>query len=182
MEEYVEGQNAISDQLEQKNIGNEVPQICPFTRFCARGIDIMLFAFLVGVFISFTDPTILNIDYGVLGIIILFFWVFVETILLSTWGTTPGKYLLNITLRDSNGEKLSFSKALKRSFFVWFIGLGLGLITLITLIMACNTLEKNGKTTWDRYGGYIVSHKKVGMLRVLITIFLFVGFIVLSLY
>jgi hypothetical protein len=50
----------------------------------------------------------------------------VEGVLLSTWGTTPGKWLLRITLLDSTGNKLKFSAALSRSLYVWAWGLGIG--------------------------------------------------------
>jgi hypothetical protein len=179
MKGFMEGEKAKSEQFGHKNIGNEVPQIRPIIRFWARFIDIIVFSFII---VIFTNSYISIIDLAMLSFLLYFLWIFVEAILLSTWGTTPGKYLLNITLRDSNEKKLSFRKALSRSFFVWAIGLGFGLITLITLILEGNILEKSGRTTWDRYGDYIVLHKKIGVFRTLITVLFLISYIILLIY
>jgi len=44
-------------------------------------------------------------------------WAFIEAFLLSSWGTTPGKSLFGVVVRDENGNKLSFFQSLKRAFF-----------------------------------------------------------------
>lgn len=44
-------------------------------------------------------------------------WAFVEAILLSSWGTTPGKLLFGVVVRDESGNKLSFLQSLQRAFF-----------------------------------------------------------------
>jgi len=104
-----------------------------------------------------------------------------NTSLLSTWGSTPGKSLLKITLRSSTGDKLSFSSALNRSFSVWWRGLGTGfpIASLFTLIVAYKNLSGNGVTTWDREGNFSVSHNRIGALRTIIAILFFVGFLII---
>jgi len=62
-----------------------------------------------------------------LGLAIPFVWLFLEALLLSTWGTTPGKWLFKTWVADAMGNRLSFMDALSRSFSVWFMGLGFGL-------------------------------------------------------
>jgi hypothetical protein len=90
-------------------------------------------------------------------------WIVVESIFLSTWGTTWGKSLLKTQVRDNKGKKLTFYNALKRSFLVWFKGLGMGIppIFIITLLVSYNELNKKGITSWDGAGNLIVTHKKM---------------------
>lgn len=48
----------------------------------------------------------------------------IEPLLLSTWGTTPGKWLLGLELRDGEGRKLSRQEGLQRTWGV--LGKGYG--------------------------------------------------------
>ena len=48
-----------------------------------------------------------------------------EPLLLHLWGTTPGKFLFGMKLRDSEGEKLSLADAFFRTWGALFWGLGL---------------------------------------------------------
>lgn len=50
-----------------------------------------------------------------------------EPLLLHLWGTTPGKFLFGMKLRDSEGEKLSLSDAFFRTWGALFWGLGLNI-------------------------------------------------------
>lgn len=97
--------------------------------------------------------------------------ILVEACLLSTWGTTPGKWLYKITLRNQNGKKLTFSTALMRSFSVWLSGIGfcLPIISPITLIFSCYSLSKKGVTSWDRGLRCVVSHKKNNWLGLILS-------------
>ena len=48
----------------------------------------------------------------------------IEALFLSTLGTTPGKSMLGVSVRDYLGNRLSFSTAFRRSLFVMVLGLG----------------------------------------------------------
>ncbi len=48
-----------------------------------------------------------------------------EPLLLCTWGTTPGKWLLGLELRNKQGKKLTFRQGLRRTWGVLFTGYGL---------------------------------------------------------
>ena len=158
-----------------------VPQVRPWVRYWARYFDYLLFSLVVGLVFSVVAPSLLDTPEIFLNMLIVFIWVFVEASLLSTWGTTPGKWLLRTTLRDSAENKLTFYRALNRSFSVWWRGIGIGfpIVTLITLTVEHGKLTKEGVTTWDREGRFVVSHKKIGALRVIVTILFFIGFILL---
>ena len=99
-------------------------------RISARLIDYLLFFVLVGIFISFLPYFIDAYIYYLLALAIPFLWLPLEALLTSFIGTTPGKALFGITLRDSMGCKLSFLSALKRSTF---IGKRPGLLRVIPL-------------------------------------------------
>jgi hypothetical protein len=157
------------------------PQVRPWVRYWARLMDFFLFALLLGVVLGIIYPPALEINDTLLGIIVLFVYAFVEPIILASWGTTPGKALLRVRLRQSNGIKLTFAKALNRSASVWVKGWGLGipLVSIITLITAYNKLKKDGITTWDREGDFKVSHNEIGTIRAIITILFFISFVFL---
>lgn len=50
--------------------------------------------------------------------------VLMETAFLGTLGTTPGKAMLGVSVRDYRGRRLSFPMAFRRSLFVMVLGLG----------------------------------------------------------
>jgi len=155
----------------------EKPKVRPWIRFWARWIDINLISFLGAFALAFYYPELASVPSKdlILAVVVLFLWVFIESFLLSTAGTTPGKWLLNIHLTPPLGNKPDFSTAFSRSFDVWWRGLGLGLpfVTLFTNAAAYTNLKKNGITTWDRNGGFTVVHGRIGLLRVLFAIVFF---------
>jgi len=158
-----------------------VSQVRPWIRYWARLFDIFIFSLFLGFVLGIIAPSVLDIPEVFLTMLILVIWAFQESILFSNWGTTPGKWLLRIKLRDNMGKKLTFSNALNRSFSVWFRGLGMGvpIVTVITLIVAHGKLKQEGITTWDREGGYVVTHDKIGVLRSIVTISFFIVFFLL---
>ena len=163
-------------------------QVRPWVRYWARTIDILVFLILFMIVMIFlavnVDGVVELIDEipeTAFGVVIGFLYIFVEPILLSTWGTTIGKSLLKVRVRDRYGKKLSYSEGLKRTFSVWFFGQGMGLplISLITHIVAYNKLSDNGITSWDESGDYIVSHQTIGTFRATLITVMFILFVVL---
>ena len=143
--------------------------------------DVVLFSLLCGIIIVFIHEPLLELPGGILGIIVPFLYVFVEPIMLSTWGTTPGKAFLNVRVRKADGDKLSYGEALERSMNVWVRGLGLGIpiVALFTQIKAYNRLTKEGMTSWDKEGDFRILHGLVGAGRVILTVIVFMGFVLL---
>ena len=158
----------------------DVPQVRPWVRYWARMVDICLAGFVLGAGLLIAVPAAEAMPDALFGMLLMFVWVFVEAVLLSSWGTTPGKWLLATRVRDSAGRVLTFSEALTRSLSVWVKGLGLGIpvVALVTLIIAHGKLKRDGVTTWDRKGGFVVSHRKIGVLRTIIVILVLFGFFV----
>lgn len=168
----------------EHNLEQGFPKVRPWIRYWARYLDIMLFSLLAGTILAFVSPTTLNISAFVLGFGVLFLWIFVESIMLSTIGTTPGKLLFNISLKHISSQKISFLMALNRSFYVWMVGLGLGIpiITVFTLIIEYKRLRRERITTWDRAGNFVVTHGIIGAKRSIAAILLIAGFFGLFVY
>lgn len=151
-----------------------------WTRFAARYIDIFLFTlafgFVVGIVIAkfFPNIAIDNLD-SFEDVAVLFFWVFFESICLSTWGTTPGKWLLNVSVRNLDGSQLNFSAAFKRSFSVFIFGLfcGLPVLSLLALFFSYVTLIKKGITKWDREGKFQLMYGKLNNVRIILIAIIF---------
>lgn len=160
-----------------------VPQVRPWVRYWARMFDIYLAAIVGGVAIGFLNPDAFTEPGSdqLYGLAIVFSWVFIEALFLSTAGTTPGKWLFKTRIVAPHGNALDYSTALSRSFKVWWRGLGIGfpLASLITLIVAHGKLTKNGVTTWDRDDGFTITHERIGALRVIVAVVFFTGFLML---
>lgn len=105
-------------------------------------------------------------------------WVPVEALLLSRFGTTPGKWLLGMSVADDLGQALTYPAALKRSALVLVTGNGLGLPFMLLLPMLQGAMSwilyrRSGTTLWDRAAGSQVRHTKptpVGIAGIGLTI------------
>lgn len=174
----------ISESKVQETGVKTAPAVRPWARFFARFIDYTIGGILIEIWFAIVAPSILIFFDRAFNLLILFIWVFLEASLLSIWGTTPGKWLLNITLTDKVGNKPTFSNALDRSFSVWWRGYGMGLplISLITLFFTYNTLNNRGITRWDSDGGFLVSHKEIDPLRTILIVLFIIGLILLTVY
>ena len=152
-------------------------QIRPWVRYFARFIDINLYATIL----SFFSTSLFSESKLGFGMLVLFLGIFIESILLSSWGTTFGKWLLRVCIRDNEGKILTFPIALQRSFLVWLKGLGAGfpIVSLFTLISAHADLTQKGINTWDRDYQLTVTHNEIGYIRASIAIFL-IGIFFLS--
>jgi hypothetical protein len=96
-----------------------------------------------------------------------FVWIPIEVIFLSTWGTTPGKWLLCTEIKWGHAKRLPFRIALRRSFSVWFYGIGMGIpiINVLCMLNAYYRLRVLQTTSWDRQEGTFVIHHKLPKWR-----------------
>jgi len=154
-------------------------EVHPWLRFWARNMDLMLFAILLGYLLSFAPASVLKLIGRIQYImpVSLLLWVLVEAILLSTWGTTPGKIIFGITIRDNNGNKPSFRSSLNRSASVWFWGMGCGInyVEVITEILSYKKLKDKGITRWDQNGKYNITHEGISIINIIIAVVLLIG-------
>ncbi len=150
-------------------------QIYPWRRYWARLFDITfimpIYIFIIALFSPGLNYTITLMDNFIGGILLLLFYlIFFEPMMLSSFGTTPGKALLGIKIR-------SYTTGMKRGTLLWLNGMGMGIpfIAFFTMIFAYNKLKRNGITSWDERCGISVIHDRLSIFRVIlfITIFIF---------
>ncbi len=171
-----------SDLASEMTLREEIAKVRPLVRFWARMLDIYTFSFVGGIVLAIIAPHFLErTNEYALGMILVFVWIFVEAILLSSFQTTPSKWLFKTKVALTSGVPITFSQALARGLKVWWRGLGTGfpIASLITLIVAHGRLTRNGITSWDKDGGFTVTHETIGVLRVFAAVAFFVAFLVL---
>lgn len=119
----------------------------PWRRLVARTVDQLLLVFSIA---SVPGAEVL----GFLDIWISYLIMIpIETILLATLGTTPGKFLCGLkVVQAENHQPLTFKIAIRRSAWSWFAGqaAGIGGAQIITGLLAWDHLKKYGATIWDR--------------------------------
>ena len=106
-----------------------VPLVVPYAyvRFLGRMADVMmhmtLYLAVLRVSGAAFNPGFLPGSYEALLYLCLPM-VLMETAFLGTLGTTPGKAMLGVSVRDYRGRRFSFPMAFRRSLFVMVLGLG----------------------------------------------------------
>jgi DNA-binding transcriptional MerR regulator/uncharacterized RDD family membrane protein YckC len=105
-----------------KEFREDLPREChPWRRFFARWIDLALayqivhFLIVEVFWIRPVPGTFVNTVIAVLIGIVL---VPVEAFLLSRWGSTPGKYVMGMRVESSDGDLLTWQRALQREWAV----------------------------------------------------------------
>lgn len=101
-------------------------------RLFARTLDLALYSlpFTVAevLILRFPPHLTTNFFFQLFDSYLAFALMFLlEPLLLHFWGTTPGKFVFGITLRDADGEKLSTAAARKRLGTLFAQGMGYGL-------------------------------------------------------
>lgn len=156
--------------IDQQGLPKEdTSRVNPWIRFLARFFDYSLF------FLLLWGLRVLLHGHFPLGwfehlIPFEFFvWIPFEALLLSTWGTTPGKFFLRTELKQGRKIRLDYITALKRAFNVWFRGLGMGIpiINCFCLLVAYHRLRVFRQTSWDREENIIVLHRPIGRWRII---------------
>jgi len=92
----------------------------PWRRFFARAFDHLLYCavwMLIGLLLLHKSPGSASGDAwnGFSGIVGIVMTVFIEPLLLHTWGTTPGKWLLGLRVRNNTGQKLTYGEGVYRT-------------------------------------------------------------------
>jgi len=131
-------------------------------RFVARTLDSLVLLLVAGVGAEAMGT---SVPLLVMPLLLIPF----EALLLSTWGYTPGKWLLRVAVRDADGRRLSFREALHRIGAVIVFGVGgASEAGLITPIVSYRHLKRDGATYWDKLGNFRVWHGRVGAVRTVV--------------
>lgn len=118
----------------------------PWRRYWARRFDYFLYSAAV---------TLLTHDFmygaGIAALLTLPAMLFVEPMLLSLFGTTPGKALFGIRVTDPDGSRLNYQTALERTWTVMWEGMALNLplVTLYFQYKGLQQAEQEQPLSWE---------------------------------
>lgn len=127
----------------------------PYVRFLGRVADMLmhltLYMALLWLFGTEFAPGLLPGSYEALLYVCLPA-ILIESVFLSTLGTTPGKALLGVVVRDYQGERLPFMLAFRRSAAVMVLGMGCftPILTMPALFFSWLWVRRFGFAPWDR--------------------------------
>jgi hypothetical protein len=148
-------------------------QTHPWRRLFARYIDVFLITIAFTVLFAVIGGFAMLAVAGVwLSILMLLLQVPIEALLLSSLGTTPGKSLYGISVTQSDGTPPPFDRAIKRAFLVYLKGMGLGIpiVSLVTIIIGYRALTRAGQATWDADTQLVVRHRSLGAGRIVLLV------------
>jgi uncharacterized RDD family membrane protein YckC len=154
------------------------PLAGPWPRYWARSLDltlwIMLCAFLLGIFapqLLDAAPADERVQEQLLGLILLPFALAGDALTYLLFGNTPGKWAAGLRVRDVADQKLKPLRYLARNSRVYLHGLalGLGLISIVTLIHQYRRVRSGALSSWDERLESRVQHVRGGMVRTGVT-------------
>lgn len=153
------------------------PKAYIMRRFWARWLDLTAYGSLWWLALYFSGRDIasaLTSDWMLLPMYIP--WFVLESWLLHRYGTTPGKWLMGLRVRNEDNSLLSLSAAIKRSLRVMVSGIGFGwkLLSPICQLMSWFTTRRIGKPIWDYLGEHKVVAKPLVPLKTLALVCIFV--------
>ncbi|MBP3520233.1 MAG: MerR family transcriptional regulator, partial [Oscillospiraceae bacterium] len=129
----------------------------PWRRYFARMLDLILyglpFAVLWALAFHLSPQTMNNALFKLfdayLGIGVM---LLLEPLLLSRWGTTPGKWIFGITVRDGDGNKLTWEQARHRTWTVFAKGMGYGIpfYEFWREYKSYQTVDRQERCDWER--------------------------------
>lgn len=147
----------------------------PSRRFFARAFDVLLFFVVVypvyryfADFVFFED-WIFSLIAALVGIGA---FILVDTAVTALLGTTPGKWMLSITVQAAGGGKSTRARLVKRNLMAALFGCGLYIppVCLVTMAVQQGKVKKNGLSGWDRACGTEVVYEAIRKYRLLLLI------------
>ena len=155
----------------------------PWLRFLARFFDYSLWIALLWVLHYLLGGGAPFAQYERIIPYEFFTWIPVEAVLLYAWGKTPGKFLLTTTIRQGRRDRLDIGSAFRRSFFVWFRGLGMmiPILNFLCLLVAYQRLKLLHTTTWDRDEHTRITHSPLSRWR-MVTAVSTIAFVAIFIY
>jgi len=139
-------------------------------RFWARMVDLQIHITVCWMFLYFTNRDIGAILVSPwLALLLMSSWIPIEAALVHFHGTTPGKWLLGIRVRNDDGTPLSGRQSLWRSIRILIAGLGLGLPFVMPLCMIISfwVTHRLRRSLWDHMGGHFLDIKPIRLFRYL---------------
>jgi len=157
-------------------------------RFWARWLDIYLYVAAWWLLMWVTGRNIESLFLSpMVAMTRLVPWFVIEILLIHHFGTTPGKWLMDLKVVNLDGSKLTLGQSTRRALRVYFIGIGFAIPYVILFCMALSafTAKRIGAPVWDYVGKHGLNAKPLNPLKVTALVFGFfaalaLGFGVLS--
>lgn len=104
-------------------------------------------------------------------------WFAIEAWLIHRFGTTPGKWLMGLRVRNDDGSSLALKPSVWRSIRVMVtgVGFGWGLLAVLCQAMSWFTTKRIGKPIWDYLGGHHLEAVPLSPFRIMALVFFFVA-------
>lgn len=143
-------------------------------RFFARWMDLFIYSALWWLVLYFSGR-----DIGAawmnpwLKLIMYIPWFAFEAWMLQRFGTTPGKWLMGLSVSNDDGSLLTLKASIWRSIRVLVTGIGFGWAWLspICQMMSWFTARRIGKPVWDYLGGHKVVATELNPFKLMVAIF-----------
>lgn len=147
------------------------PKAGAWSRFLARQADIIAFGLLGAIPLYLVFPGITDwkpLSYYVVdSFVTVVLALLVEIPVMALTGSTFGKWLFGLSVRRSDGRKISLPGLARRNLLLWVYGWGLGLplVNLIRLWFSYGKAATGERCPWDERPLYVVRQKPIGKLR-----------------
>jgi hypothetical protein len=168
--------------------GQDIKQYA-LRRCCARVFDYYLYSFVAiipstiiyFVLLSFFSSEEILHTFEKLGRYcdLIITGLFIFPISYSVFGTTAGKKLFGIIIKNNEGNNLGLKQAFKRESYVLFNAL---LIPIVGLIYGYKHLILHKACSWDNYLECTVLYKKLSTFQVTVRIFIMLCMVVSVIY
>ncbi len=164
----------VKDEITPPPIPIEMPPFLAWRRFGARVFDYFLYLLILVTvlrlagFEPIPDQSSQGSAWFIIGALVPA--ILMEAALITSFGFTPGKWLMSLRVESHLGKKLSTSLALIRSMRVWVLGMGMMHPILIVLGHGVTLWFglKRGAPLWDLHSGFRVPGSEVQSGRVLL--------------
>ena len=148
----------------------------PWRHWLAKSLDLPILSnlsILIGGFVGLMIWPDAGPQAMLIGVPIFFM---LEALIMKIFGATPGKALLNIKVRK-NGQHIGFFAGIGRSIQSHVVGAGawIPVLSVVVMLAARQRMLETGRSAWDLGAGNQVIYGKIGVLRWLIIIGIFVG-------
>ncbi|WP_110953925.1 RDD family protein [Anaerosinus massiliensis] len=155
----------------------DMQQLKPWVRFWVRNFDFIIFFLFIRMILWNGLMCIENYPFIrllIIGVCI----ILVESMFISFFGKTPGKWIGNIKVKNCKGDNPTFNQALRRTLLVWIKGVFLYIpfVSFIAMWVSKNSLIKTGNTYWDEVCRTNVEYSVLPIWRYTIMIMIVIVF------
>ncbi len=187
-ETYLESVD-VTDEKRYETINEEIDETTdkiksasdffPIRRMLARFLDFQIYNLLIVCFFMLVlENDIFGWINNFLDIVFVFtLTLLFEPILICLTGTTIGKFIMGISIKDKSGKRIGYVDALKRTCGVLVFGLGLQLpiIGVYAPWKSYISYKENGTLPWEGFG---ISYLRDNNFLRFIIYFVVMGFMI----